>query len=47
MTIKPIRWVRSARKELQDLPEDARKGAGFALWTIQQGESTLSQSRAW
>jgi phage-related protein len=37
MTIKPIRWVGAAREEIQSLPEDARKEAGFALWTIQQG----------
>lgn len=36
--IKPIRWVGAAREEIQDLPEEARKEAGFALWTIQQGE---------
>jgi len=37
MTIKPIRWVGAAREEIQSLPEDARKEAGFALWTLQQG----------
>lgn len=38
MSIKPIRWVGAAREELQDLPEEARKEAGFALWTLQQGQ---------
>jgi len=37
MSIKPIRWVGSAREEIQSLPEDARKEVGFALWTLQQG----------
>ena len=37
MTIKPIRWARPAREEIQSLPEDARKEAGFSLWTLQQG----------
>ncbi|MEZ2228648.1 type II toxin-antitoxin system RelE/ParE family toxin [Microcoleus sp.] len=37
MTIKPIRWVGPAREEIQSLPEEARKEAGFSLWTLQQG----------
>ena len=37
MIIKPIQWVGAARAEIQSLPEDVRKEAGFALWTIQEG----------
>ena len=38
MMVKPIRWVGVAREEIQELPEEARKEVGFALWAIQQGE---------
>lgn len=34
---KPIRWVGSARSDLQGFPEDVRTDVGFALWTAQQG----------
>jgi len=39
MTDKPIAWVGSAKADLMDFPDDARRKAGFELRSIQQGDS--------
>jgi phage-related protein len=38
MTNKPIEWIGSTKKDLTDLPDDARRKAGFELRSIQQGD---------
>jgi phage-related protein len=38
MTDKPIKWVGSAKEDLMDFPNDARRKAGFELRSIQQGD---------
>jgi phage-related protein len=38
MTDKPIEWVGSAKEDLMDFPDDARRKAGFELRSIQQGD---------
>jgi phage-related protein len=38
MTDKPIEWIGSTKKDLIDLPDDARRKAGFELRSIQQGD---------
>jgi len=34
---KPVRWVGSARADLQEFPDEVRTDVGFALWISQQG----------
>jgi len=34
---KPVRWIGSARADLQDFPVEVRTDMGFALWVAQQG----------
>jgi phage-related protein len=38
MTDKPIEWIGPTKKDLIDLPDDARRKAGFELRSIQQGD---------
>lgn len=38
MADKPIEWVGSAKEDLMDFPDDARRKAGFELRSIQQGD---------
>jgi phage-related protein len=38
MADKPIYWIGRAKDELLEFSEDARRRAGFELWTLQQGE---------
>lgn len=38
MTDKPIEWIGTAKKDLMDFPDDARRQAGFELRSIQQGD---------
>jgi phage-related protein len=38
MTDKPIEWVGSTKADLIELPDDARRKAGFELRSIQQGD---------
>jgi phage-related protein len=38
MADKPICWIGRAKDELLEFSEDARRRAGFELWTLQQGE---------
>ncbi len=38
VTDKPIEWVGSAKKDLIDFPNDARRQVGFELRSIQQGD---------
>jgi phage-related protein len=37
--VKQIVWIGSSRKDLQDLPEEVRADAGYALYAAQQGET--------
>jgi phage-related protein len=39
MADKPIHWVGRSKDELLTFSDDARRRAGFELWTLQQGES--------
>jgi phage-related protein len=38
MTDKPIEWIGTAKKDLMEFPDDARRQAGFELRSIQQGD---------
>jgi phage-related protein len=38
MADKPICWIGRSKDELLAFSDDARRRAGFELWTIQQGE---------
>jgi phage-related protein len=38
MTDKPIEWIGTAKKDLMEFPDRARRQAGFELRTIQQGD---------
>lgn len=35
---KPVRWIASARADLQDFPAAVREDVGYALWLAQIGE---------
>jgi phage-related protein len=37
MSDKPVVWVGSARRDIQEFPEDARSVAGFELRRVQHG----------
>ena len=37
MKDKPIIWIGSARDDLRDFPDEARRKAGFALRAVQRG----------
>jgi phage-related protein len=39
MADKPICWIGRAKEELLGFPDDARRRAGFELWSIQNGEA--------
>lgn len=43
-TIKPLRWVGSARKDLASMPEDVQDAFGYALHLAQAG-SKHSQAK--
>ncbi len=36
--MKPVRWVGSARSDLQSFPAEVRTDVGFALWLAQRGQ---------
>ena len=38
MTDKPIEWIGTAKKDLMEFPDYARRQAGFELRSIQQGD---------
>jgi phage-related protein len=38
MADKPICWIGRSKEELLEFSEDARRRAGFELWTLQQGD---------
>jgi phage-related protein len=38
MTDKPIEWIGTAKEDLIDFPDAARRQAGFELRAIQQGD---------
>lgn len=39
MSDKPIKWVGTAKEDLSEFPDSARRIAGFELRTVQQGDS--------
>ncbi len=41
--MKPIRWVRSSRKDLVEFPDDARSEAGHGLYQVQCGDRPDSE----
>ena len=38
MTLRPIRWIGSSHEDLLCLPEDVRRGVGYALYVAQNGD---------
>lgn len=38
MSLKPIRWVGSSYDDLLALPEEVRRGVGYALYVAQNGD---------
>lgn len=38
MTIKPLVWLANSRDCMRELPDAARRVAGFELWEVQQGK---------
>jgi phage-related protein len=45
LTIKPVEWVGSSRKDLRVCPDDVRDVVGFALFLAQCGESHPAAKR--
>lgn len=45
MPDKPIYWLGSAKKDLANFPEEARRKAGFQLRTIQRGQQPTDFKR--
>jgi phage-related protein len=39
VSVKPLRWVASSRKDLKGLPPRARRGFGLALFDVQLGDT--------
>jgi phage-related protein len=39
MTMKPVVWVGSSRRDLRAMPEKVRRNIGQALYTAQQGDT--------
>jgi phage-related protein len=39
---RPLIWLGSSRKAVQDFPQEVRRGIGYALYAAQQGETDPS-----
>jgi phage-related protein len=37
VSVKPVEWLGSSRRDIQSFPSDARQVAGFQLYRVQQG----------
>ena len=37
MNIKRVEWLGDSRERVREFSDDARKGIGFELWEVQQG----------